>query len=27
VQVARGTLDCTVDGCGVDDVEFVVPER
>ena len=27
VQVARGTLDCTVDGCGVDDVELVTPER
>jgi CRP-like cAMP-binding protein len=27
LQVARGTLDCTVDGCGVDDVEFVTPER
>jgi len=27
VEVARGTLDCTVDGCGVDDVELVTPER
>jgi CRP-like cAMP-binding protein len=27
IEVARGTLDCTVDGCGVDDVELVVPER
>jgi len=27
IQVARGTLDCTVDGCGVDDVEFVTPEK
>lgn len=26
IQVARGTLDCTVDGCGVDDVELVTPE-
>jgi len=27
VQVARGTLDCTVDGVGVDDVEVVTPQR
>jgi CRP-like cAMP-binding protein len=27
IQVARGTLDCTVDGCGVDDVELVTPEH
>jgi CRP-like cAMP-binding protein len=27
LEVARGTLDCTVDGCGVDDVEFVTPEQ
>lgn len=27
IEVARGTLDCTVDGCGVDDVELVTPER
>jgi CRP/FNR family cyclic AMP-dependent transcriptional regulator len=27
IEVARGTLDCTVDGCGVDDVELVVPEK
>lgn len=27
IEVARGTLDCTVDGCGVDDVELVRPEQ
>jgi CRP-like cAMP-binding protein len=27
MKVAVGTLDCTVDGCGVDDVELVTPER
>ncbi len=27
MKVAIGTLDCTIDGCGLDDVELVVPER
>lgn len=27
LEVARGTLDCTFDGCGLDDIEVVTPER